>query len=138
MSVAKTLSNLNGKRVVKRVSGVHTVETLDKMRDEIKAMLELNKDMLAKQNLTPEDLDEDEMKFSIGTAFWMIPKLRAEEFGVLHVRSKDYYFVPEGTDREIYGDKKGFTYSPCLAKLEKPLLMNAKANNNGLVSFELA
>lgn len=138
MSVAKTLSNLNRKRVIKRVTGVHTVETIDQLREEIKAILDANKDNLAKQNLTPDDLEEDDNKFSIGTAFWLKPKLLAEEVGVLHVRSKDYYFVPEGTNREVFGDKRGLTYSPCLAKLEKPLLMNTKDNKNGLVSFELA
>lgn len=137
MSVAKTLANLNKKRVIKRVTGIHTVETIDQMREEIKATLDLNKDKLAAQNLTPDDLAEDDVKFFIGTVFWMKPKVRAEEVGVLHVRSKDYYFVPEGTDRKIFGDKKGLTYSPCLSKLEKPLKMDAKANNNGLVSFEL-
>ena len=101
MSVAKTLANLNGKRVLKLVTGVHTVESIDEMREEIKTLLEQNKDKLSMQNLTPEDLEEDDVKFAIGTAFWMKPKLRAKEVGVLHVRSKDYYFVPEGTDLSL-------------------------------------
>ena len=34
MSVAKTLANLNGKRVLKLVTGVHTVESIDEMRED--------------------------------------------------------------------------------------------------------
>jgi len=137
MSVAKTLINLNGQRVTKRVTGIHTVETLDAFREELKANLALNEAHLAQKGLSADDLKEEDTKFTLGQYFWFKPKLKAEETGVLHVRSKDYFFVPDGTESKVYGDKKGFAYSIDLTKVEKPLLQDVKANKGALVSFEL-
>lgn len=137
MSVAKTLAKLNGQKVIKCITGVHTVETIEQFKAELLENIELNRENLAKRGLSVADFKDEGDKYTIGTLFWFKPKLKAREIGILNVRSGDYYFVPEGSEEGVYGSKKGFTFSPDLTKVEKPLLADAKANKGGLVSFEL-
>jgi hypothetical protein len=137
MSVEKTLSNLNGKRVVKRVTGVHTVETVDAFRQELVDAIEENKDRLESCGLSIAMFEDDGYKFTLGAHYWLKPKLRAEQYGILTVRSRDYYFTPEGTTDNVYGDKKGLTYNTDLTKVEKPLVLGYGDNRVGLLSFEL-
>tara|TARA_B100002049_G_scaffold183333_1_gene140285 strand:+ start:5836 stop:6303 length:468 start_codon:yes stop_codon:yes gene_type:complete len=132
-SVAAYLRKMNNQQVIKRVSGVRTVDDIDQMREDLKKLL-------ADNNIPEEQLAEDDVKFFIkeGVNFWMKPKLHKEQKGTLVVRSKDYLFIPEGkTESEaIYGDKKGFTYYPDEIKVEK--VLNPNPRIGGLVSFELA
>lgn len=137
MSVAKTLANLNGKKVIRRITGTHTVETVDKFKAELIGSIEANKENLAKEGLSLEDFKDEGDKFTLGRYFWFKPKMKAVETGVFHLRSADYYFVPEGKEEGVFGSKKGFTYSPELNKVEKPMIMGNKANNGALISFEL-
>ncbi len=131
-SVANYLRQMNEQQVVMRVTGVRTVEDIDSMRNDLKALLKAN-------NIPEAQLDEDELKFFIkdGPNFWMKPKLRREQRGTLKVRSKDYLFIPEGkTESEaMYGDKKGLTYAPDSVKVEK--VLNPNPRIGGLISYEL-
>jgi hypothetical protein len=137
MSVKKALANLNGKRVIKRVTGIPTVETTEDYRLELLAMLEASKDRLEDCGLSIDDFKDEGDKFTLGAHYWLKPKLKAIEYGVLTVRSKDYYFTADGAIEGVYGDKKGLTYSPDLDKVEKPLTMGFSANRGALLSFEL-
>ena len=130
-SVASHLRALNGKRVVKRVSGVLTVDQIPFQREQILKLLKDN-------NIPAEKLIEDDNKFSVegGTNFWIKPKFKKVEYGILTVRSKNYIFNSEETGQDSYGEKKGMTYSPDSIKVEKPLNFSHKIG--GLISFELA
>ena len=127
-SLANYLRQMNDQQVVMRVTGVRTVEDIDSMRNDLKALLKAN-------NIPESQLDEDELKFFIkdGPNFWMKPKLRREQRGTL----KDYLFIPEGkTESEaMYGDKKGLTYAPDSVKVEK--VLNPNPRIGGLISYEL-
>jgi hypothetical protein len=142
MSMSKTFANLNGKKVIKRVTGIHTVETIDQFLAEIKASIEARPDIvekLAAEGLSASDIKDEGNKFTLSQFFWMKPKLKAVEVGVLHVRSKDYYFVPDSDQTaKVHGDKKGATWSVTLDKFEKPINPLHNRNSNGLISFELA
>lgn len=132
-SVAAYLRAMNNKPVIMRVSGIPTVEDIDTMRSELKALL-------LKNNIPDDRLDEDDVKFFVkgGTQFWMKPKLKREQRGTLKVRSKDYLFIPDGKDESqaLYGQKKGLLYSPDQIKVEK--VANPNPNIGGLISYEIA
>lgn len=92
----------NGKRVEKRVTGALTIEGWP-------AFLEGTIANLHAQGCKPEDIVVDDTGLRIRSTgqFIMIPKLKALEQGVLTVRSADYHFLPDGSERPVYGDKKG-------------------------------
>lgn len=137
MSVKKTLSNLNGKLVTKKVTGVHTVETTEVFKQELLDAIEENKVRLATSNLSVEDFKDEGDKFTLGKHFWMKPKLVGEQVGILTVRSKDYYFTPEGSTDEVYGDIKGLKANTDLTKVEKSLINGYRPTSGGVISFEL-
>ncbi len=88
----------NNKTVIKKISGVPTVEDKEKIISNIKAQL-------LEQGAKEEDIEVTEDKISIGRQFWMLPKMKAEEKGILVVRSKDYVF--QSSRGPVYGDKVG-------------------------------
>lgn len=132
-SVAAYLRKMNNQRVVLRVSGARTIEDIDDMRVELKALL-------AKNNIPLEKLEESDTTFSIKDTvnFWKKPQLRREQYGTLKVRSRDYVFIPEGMDESegMVGSKKGLTYAPDMVKVEK--VINPNPRIGGLISYELA
>lgn len=132
-SVAAYLRKMNNQRVVLRVSGARTIEDIDDMRDELKALL-------AKNNIPLDKLGESDTTFFIkdGVNFWKKPPLRREQFGTLKVRSRDYIFIPDGKDESegMVGNKKGLTYAPDAVKVEK--VLNPNPRIGGLISYELA
>ncbi|URC15326.1 hypothetical protein GD1_202 [Paraglaciecola Antarctic GD virus 1] len=143
MSVRKTLLNLNGKRVVKRITGVYTTSTIDDFRKLLEDTIIENEALFAESNLSIKDFKDEGDKFTFGAHFWMKPKLKAETFGTLYFRSKDYYFVPEGTDDRMFGDLKGIKFSDDFRKFEKDIQVYPSKGlvNQGTVatmSFELA
>lgn len=107
----------NGKRIVKSVSGVATVEDWPEMVANVRAQL------LA-QNCPAADIQEDETALKWPGGFLLKPKFRKLEAGTLQVRSADYAFTPDSHGRPVYGDKKG-------AKVEGAALV--KAYDNGLI-----
>lgn len=96
---------LQGKRVIRTVSGLLTVEQIPQMREELLALLSSN-------NIPQEQLAEDDLKFFIkdGNQYWMKPKLRGHAAGTLSFRSRDYLFLDEarGENPEpSYGELTG-------------------------------
>ena len=107
----------NGKRVLKSVSGVATVddwpETVARVRSQLLA-----------QDCPAADIQEDETALKWPGGFLLKPKFRKLEAGTLQVRSADYAFTPDSLGRPVYGDKKG-------ARIEGAALV--KSYDNGLI-----
>jgi hypothetical protein len=91
-----------GRRVEKRVTGVLTLESWDAWLSDTIASLKA-------QGAADADIVSDESGLTVKSTgqFVLKPKLRALERGTLNVRSADYGFTPDGSDRPVYGDKKG-------------------------------
>jgi len=123
---------MHNRSVVMRVSGIPTIEDMEQIRSNLKALLVDN-------DIPVEQLHEDDIKFFIkdGTQFWMKPKLRKEQRGTMIVRSKDYIFVPEGKTQEhgVFGDKKGLTH--CLDQIKVEKVAHPNPRIGGLISYEL-
>lgn len=115
-SAAQWFNAANGKRVIKTVSGVLTLEEWPEWVADAKAQL-------IAQGATPIETDNG-LSVKENGQFWMKPRLRASESGTLAVRSADYAFIPEGQSRGVYGDKKG-------AKVQGASLV--KTYDNGMI-----
>ncbi|WP_415912321.1 hypothetical protein [Neptuniibacter sp. QD37_11] len=106
----------NGKQVIKRCSGVLTVEDWPEYKESIVSQL------LA-QGANEKDIEVSDDKVSIGTQFWLKPKVKREHVGLFKVFSKRYEH--DG----VRGDLTGF-------KVEGNAV--SKTYDNGMtVSFEI-
>ncbi len=119
-SAAEFFKLAHNNQVIKRVSGVATVEQKDDMVKSIKSQL-------LEQGAQESDIKITDDKISIGHQFWLLPKMRAEEQGLLIIRSKDYVFHAERGP--IYGDKVGCTVVDGV--------LTKKYDNGMIVTFEI-
>ena len=90
----------NGARVLKTVEGVPCLEDWETISAE------------CMEQLRAQGCPEDKIELTDKGLFWpgaflLKPKLRKAATGTLKVRSKDYGFTPDDSDRPIWGDKAG-------------------------------
>lgn len=107
VSMKSIRASLNGKRVMRTVEGLTTIEDIDTLRQAIL-------DLLAKNNIPAEQLQEGDNRFFLkdGPNFWMKPKLKKVAFGKVFFRSADYIFEDEdrledGKPQQSFGDLSG-------------------------------
>lgn len=97
VSRAACIRNLNGKRVVRTVAGMKTIEDLPEYKSQIEKFVEeyFGKDAV---------LQENEGNYYYAHRFWPKPKMHRITEGEIVFRSKDFYFVDNGS--KVYGELK--------------------------------
>lgn len=93
--------NAHGKKVVRIVEGMATIDTWEADKERIKARW-------IEQGASPEEIKEQkDGSITCRSSYARTPVMMKEEVGTFTVRSADYIFTPDRTLTNVYGDKKG-------------------------------
>jgi hypothetical protein len=97
VSRAASIRNLNGKKVVRTIAGMKTIEDIPEYKSQIEKYV--------KECFGPNaEMKESEHGYYYLHRFWPKPKMHRITEGDITFRSKDFYFVENGS--KVFGELK--------------------------------
>jgi hypothetical protein len=130
-TISSRLKALNGKRVIKRTSGVTPADVQPMQREQVLKILK-------ERNIPEDKLLEDYLQFSIrgGNDYWLKLKYKKSAYGQLTVSGDEFTFVAEDTGYKTEDELEWI--APYTDEIKIDGIYKLESGLIRIVSFELA